>query len=361
MVPPRAVRGLTGRVDSLTNHAMSENAVAVPYARLLFEFLERESLDPEAVIGVQASALDQRERVPVPEWRAWLEHAQAAVNRPALGLEVGRLITPRHFGVLGYTVLHCQHLAAALARMERYHRLIYDVNPVHWRVEGADALVEWGIERGRPGQLVDETGLAAVVQFARDITAADWPAQWAWPLRDVWFVNPPPADPAPYEAFFNCPVYFGQPHTRLRFAGDWLARPLRQPDADLLAILDERAETLLAAEAERDPRPDPTRTWRRQLAGLLRDGAASLERLAELNHVSPRTLQRQLGRAGTRYQTLLDETRHMLARDYLADPRLELAEIAQLLGFSEQSAFTRAFRHWTGEPPERWRRRQRVG
>lgn len=332
---------------------MQENAVAVPYVRLLFEFLAREGLDPEAVLGCARASLDEREQLPLWLWRDWLERAQAAVSRPALGLEVGRLITPAHLGVLGYTVLHCAHLAQALARMERYHRLIYDVNPAHWRTEGEDALVEWGIERGRPGQLVDETGVAAVVRFTRDITREE-PE-----LREVWFVNPAPADTRPYEDFFGCPVRFEQPCTRLRFAARALAQPLRRPDANLLALLDEQAEALLARFREDHPEGDPGAVWRRQLATLLRDGEASLPRLAQVNHVSTRTLQRRLARAGTRFQTLLDETRHALACDYLRDPRLEMTEIAQLLGFSEQSAFTRAFRHWTGETPARWRRRHR--
>jgi AraC-like DNA-binding protein len=330
---------------------MHESAVAVPYVRLLFEFLHREGLDPEAVLGCSEAELDEREQLPLAHWRDWLERTQAAVSRPALGLAVGRLITPAHLGVLGYMVLHCAHLAQALARMERYHRLVYDVNPARWRSRGEDVLVEWGTERGRPGQLVDETGVAAMVQFTRDITRNE-PE-----LREVWFVNPAPARLEPYETFFGCPVHFEQPCTRLRFAGEVLAAPLRRPDAKLLALLDEQAEALLTRFLEDRPEGDPGELWRRQLVTLLRQGEASLGALARVNHVSTRTLQRRLAQAGTSFQALLDETRRALAFDYLRDGRLEMAEIAQLLGFSEQSAFTRAFRNWTGDTPGRWRQR----
>ncbi len=330
---------------------MPESAVAAPYVRLLFEFLAREGLEPEAVLGCSEARLDELEHLPLPRWRDWLERTQAAVPRPALGLAVGRLITPAHLGVLGYMVLHCAHLAQALTRMERYHRLIYDVNPARWRTQGGDVLVEWGIERGRPGQLVDETGVAAIVQFTRNITRND-PE-----LREVWFVNPAPARIEPYEAFFGCPVHFEQPCTRLRFAAEVLAEPLRHPDANLLALLDDQAEALLARFLEDRPEGDPVVLWQRQLAALLRTGEVSLPRLAHENHVSTRTLQRRLKHAGTSFQTLLDETRHALACHYLRDGRLDMAEIAQLLGFSEQSAFTRAFRNWTGQTPASWRRR----
>jgi AraC-like DNA-binding protein len=71
--------------------------------------------------------------------------------------------------------------------------------------------------------------------------------------------------------------------------------------------------------------------------------------------MSERTLQRHLAQAGLSFQALLDRSRQHLAEAYLRDPRLELAEIALLLGYSEQSAFQRAFKQWTGQTPRQWR------
>jgi AraC-like DNA-binding protein len=74
--------------------------------------------------------------------------------------------------------------------------------------------------------------------------------------------------------------------------------------------------------------------------------------------MSPRSLQRRLAEHGHSFQALLGQTRQQLAEAYLRDDSVELAEVALLLGYSEQSAFNRAFRQWTGQAPLQWRRRQ---
>ena len=78
--------------------------------------------------------------------------------------------------------------------------------------------------------------------------------------------------------------------------------------------------------------------------------------LARRLGLGERTLQRRLQRDGTSFAALLDEIRAQLARSYLGDPRLAIFEVAYLLGYSEPSAFNRAFRRWTGQSPRRWRR-----
>ena len=77
---------------------------------------------------------------------------------------------------------------------------------------------------------------------------------------------------------------------------------------------------------------------------------------AELG-LSPRTLQRKLAEAGASFQQVLDSARYALARDYLRQGSLSLLEIASLLGYQEQSAFTHAFKEWSGMNPGGWRAR----
>lgn len=96
--------------------------------------------------------------------------------------------------------------------------------------------------------------------------------------------------------------------------------------------------------------------WRRTLVPLIREGRTGLAALAEAHHTSVRSLQRRLAEQGTSFQQMLDDTRRHLAEGHLKNARLDVAEIALLLGYSEQSAFTRAFRSWTGVTPALWRR-----
>jgi AraC-like DNA-binding protein len=211
------------------------------------------------------------------------------------------------------------------------------------------------VARGRPGALVDETAVASLVQLARDMTGQPLAATM------VGFVNAAPADEAPYERFFGCQVLFEQPTTRLVLDAALLALPLRKSDPGLLALLDQQAERMLREVATPAPVPEPVEVWRATLVSLIRQGQTSLAELAAAHHMSARSLQRRLAEQGSSFQALLDDTRHRLALGYLRDPALELVEIALLLGYSEQSAFTRALRHWTGLAPAQWRKQSLAG
>ena len=150
-------------------------------------------------------------------WQTWL----AAVDdhegrRPALGLRIAEGVRAQHFGVVGYAALACANLGEALQRMERFHASVYDANPAHLSVHGDTVCIEWGVARGRPGALVDETGLASLVQLSRDLVGKHIPA------REVWFVNETPADLAPYRQFFGGEVRFDMPCTRLVLDAAWL-------------------------------------------------------------------------------------------------------------------------------------------
>lgn len=328
---------------------MVETRVAATYVQLLYEYLQAQGLEPARLLGPRPDP--QEHFVSLLEWQRMLRQVDALEQRGGLGLRIAEGVQARHFGVVGYAALACSTLGEALQRLERYHVSVYDVNPAQVLV-GADGLViEWGIERGRPGALVDETAIASLVQLARDMTGR------CLPVQQVAFVNPAPPDERPYQDFFGGVVRFDQAVTRLVIAPEYLALPLRKSDPALLALLDEQAEALLARVAAL---PAAVEHWRRALVPLIREGQGSLAALAASRHMSARSLQRRLSEQGMSFQQLLDQTRQHLAEGHLRERALDLAEIALLLGYSEQSAFTRAFKGWTGETPAQWRKRRLV-
>lgn len=320
------------------------------YVGLLFEYLQARGVDAPALLGEAAPDAGDRGlgRYPVKRWQQLLQTASAHLNDPVLGLHLGQTITPAHWGVMGYVFMACANLTAALNRMEQYQRLLYDVNPLRYRVAGDGVELHWGVEQGRPGALVDECAIAALVQMVRHITGKPLT------LRQVSFVNAAPADPQPYVQFFGCPVRFDQAETVVQFPAAMLATTLSKPDLALVRVLERQADALLAELPGMD---DVEQAVRRCIAYVARDGEASLQRVAEELHTSSRTLRRRLEARGRPFRALRDDTLRRMAESHLSDPRLTLPEIALLLGYSEQSAFTRACTRWTGESPGVLRRR----
>jgi AraC-like DNA-binding protein len=177
-------------------------------------------------------------------------------------------------------------------------------------------------------------------------------------VRLVELRQPPPSNPAPYTELFRAPVHFGAAFDRLYFSGEEWSAPTRSADAALAQLLEDHARIL--AE-RRHPAAAAIRSEvQNAIAAALPEGGSAAD-VARALHLSVRTLQRKLVAGGTSFREVADEVRCQLAEEYLADPKVSVAEVAFLLGFSDQTSFNRAFRRWTGESPGRWRnRRQRL-
>lgn len=336
--------GLTGATTDSAAHGV----VPSTYVRLLFDYLEQRGVDAVTVLGELPPVPEPHGlgRFPVARWRLLLERAAAHLQDPQLGLRLGQTIQLSHFGLLGYVFHACSDVQAALVRVRQFHRLLHDVNPLQVYFEGGTVTLEWSAVHGKPGALVSETALTALVKLLRELTGT------AVAVCDVRFFHPAPADSRPYAEFFGSPVHFDQPVTAVRFPVATLSLPVRHADAALLGVLEQHAHALLAALPGDD---DWVHSVRRCLLRQLREGEPSQEKVAAELYLTPRTLHRRLLERGVSFRQLLEEVRKQLAVDYLRDSRLSLAEVARLVGFSEQSAFQRAFKRWTGQTPRDFR------
>ncbi|MDF3030690.1 MAG: AraC family transcriptional regulator [Moraxellaceae bacterium] len=314
---------------------------------MLRDYLDaREIAAPECRARLDEWPLDAR--IPLGDWILLLEQIRAVDPRPALGLYIGQCIAPRHAGVMGYLAGSCHSLGEAFLRFDRFHRLVYDGNPAQMAVHGDVVTASWGIEHGLPGQLADETAIAAFATIVRKLVNRRLAP------TAVNFVNAAPADIGPYEEFFGCPVTFGGTLTCVTFPASHLLLPIAHSDPGLRALLENQAESLLRAL----PSQQSFQTELKEaLVRSLHEGMPTLECVAQRLAMSPRTLQRRLAELDLNFQHLLDRTRAELARGYILEGNLTLSEIALLLGYSEQSAFNRAFKRWTGQTPKSLRRK----
>jgi AraC-like DNA-binding protein len=332
----------------VSDRAALRGVVPGTYVQLLYDYLGTFGHDAQQLLGA-APARDPHGlgRYPVTQWKQMLEDSAQTLNDPMLGLHLGQTITPAHFGVMGYVLLSCGDLEGVLERILRYQRLLYDVNALTIQIDGDHVDLLWGVEHGFPGPMVDETAITALLQFCRDITAMPELAP-----TGVDFVNAAPKSTRDYEAYFQCPVRFAQTQTRIRIDAQLLRQPLRAADPTLVAVLEQQAELMLA---QLPPAENFVAGVRQAMAHALKDGEPTLQSIAEHLHVSTRTLHRRLDSEGWNFRGLLNDIRGNMAKDYLRDLRLQISEIAMLLGYSEQSAFTRAFSRWASQSPRAFR------
>lgn len=316
------------------------------WTQLLIHWLDTEQLAAPD-IRRQLATFAADDAVPIQHWQQCL--TQAALLRPQqthIGLTIGAAIQPSHMGVLGYLVVASSTLGEAMLTYQRYERLFYGVDLAEI-TSTADAVeIRW--REAGVGTLADEVAIAALVTFVkRQLAEAGHPLQ-------VGFAHGYAHGSRALEDFFQCPVDLNAPYVYVRFPLTLLTQPLRHADPALRALLDRQAQALLQALPESD---EFHRKIQHTLLKHLPDGQISLERLAKDLHQSPRTLQRRLAARGLTWQQLLDRTRRELAQQYLQDPALSLSEIAMLLGYSEQSAFSRAYRRWTQNAPRSMRKK----
>jgi AraC-like DNA-binding protein len=165
--------------------------------------------------------------------------------------------------------------------------------------------------------------------------------------EEVLFSRAKPADVGTYRRFFRAPCRFDWERTAICFPTRWLDNPMPEANLERLRILEQQAQTINKSEL--------LSRLRRALRILLLSGPTSAQEVAALLFLHRRTLDRRLRDQGTNFQRVLDEISFAVACQLLDNTQLPLTDIAASLRYSESSAFTRAFRRWSGTAPSRRR------
>ncbi len=299
--------------------------------------------------GLGATDLDDPEaRIPfVAEQAVWAGAFQATGDA-ALALRAARHVRGEDYRVLMWLGRHSPTVGEALQRVARWFALVTPQIRFELDLDGASPALVFtvpGFPPPLPRPMVDYT-LAVTYLRMREAT------QEALTLLRVDVPYPAPEDDAGPE-LHGCPVRHASTRAALVLTQSGWDRPVPGADGALSRILEEHAALLM----EKVPREsDFLDDVKQVVAVALPDGAPSVRDAGKALGMSGRTLQRRLGECDVTWSKLVDEVRLQLATLHLADPAVSLAEVAFLLGFSEQSAFTRAFKRWTGQTPAQSRR-----
>jgi AraC-like DNA-binding protein len=171
-----------------------------------------------------------------------------------------------------------------------------------------------------------------------------------WAPAEVLLPRPPPPDLGPFERLFRAPVRFDAGTAALVFPTSWLRLPIAAADEVLCLLFGERLK-VYEVRPHDGSFSDGLRNILRMR--LLKDDC-SVEKVAGLLSMNRRTLNRRLHAEGAAFNTIVNEIRFEVARQLLANTSMTFGQIAAALAFSEPSAFTRAFRRWSGQSPTAW-------
>lgn len=305
-----------------------------------------------AQAGIDAARFDGASTEQPPEViRTLWATALTLSGEPTLGLQVAQALPFGLYKVLEFLAGNSPTIGEGVARVARYMGLATTAMRMEIdQVEGLHRVALRPLQPGFVQRPLSDYALALMVLRGR--YAFDHPL----PLAKVTFAEPPPPSVAAYEEAFGCAVLFGAADTALWLTEAVWQAPVTGSTPALFAAIEAHARALLDERT-----PPTTRALRTALGRALRGGSVELGAVARGLGMSGRTLQRRLRGEGTTFAAELDAMRHQLAARYLGEPDVTLAEISDLLGFSEPPAFTRAFRRWTGQTPAAWRRGQRRG
>jgi AraC-like DNA-binding protein len=279
--------------------------------------------------------------------RLW-QVAEQLTGDSLLGLHVAERYRTGAISILGYVLLNCASAREALDRLARFAALMNDGLRVQGVEEGEQVVVRLEAVPGmdnfvqQDGRHVIETMAAGIVLTLRRMTGAPFiPTQ-------VAFRHAAAGPVAEYHRVFGTLVRFGQALDCVAFSRREMDTRIPAADPSLLALFEGHARVQLA-DLER--LGGASGRVARLIAARLAGSVPAMDDIASSLAMSGRQLQRTLREEGTTYQALLDQVRRDRALAQLRLPGTTATEVALLLGFSEASAFTRAFRRWTGETP----------
>ncbi len=301
-------------------------------------------------IGIDPSQpVDPRLMVDDADYYAFYERAARLDSQGhTLPLRVGESMTPDDYGAFGLAWKSALTPRDSCERLVRYALVLTSV--AAYEIQKTDQGLKMILNRAGPRQLglrlSNETTIAAILSMLRQVST-----QAVQPI-EVYLKHSAPDITDDHEAYFGCPVIFNAETDALLFTHGDMAQPNRKGDEGIVRFIDSHLDSEVAKL------PDDTsldRQVKNAVTVSLSAGVPKISDVAGQLGMSGRTLQRRLSEKGLSYQAVVDGARRELATSLLAETDYPLAEVAFLAGFSEQSAFNRAFRRWAGETPRSYR------
>ncbi len=293
---------------------------------------------------------DPSQRIALSVMSQLWEDALIATDDPYIGLKAGQFVTPTTFSALSIALWSSCSLRDLLTCWCRYLHVFSTAADIQLSEHGDTLVMTCGLnttpENGESHHCAIDATMSALLHLCRQYYGEN-----ITPLSTE-LIRPTPLDIGPYQKLFGQQVNFNQPKMVVRFD----RRQAEQPVAGGNPALAKATEQLAAQYLHKLESPSFLNQVQQVLFEMWPRGDAKLDIVAAKLHLSPRTLHRKLEDAGTNFRQQQEVTRHQLALDFIQQPHLSISEISFLLGFSSNSNFSRAFKRWTQQTPQAYRK-----
>lgn len=298
-------------------------------------------LSPEQICDAHA-------RVSYRQARTVIVRALQALPEPCLGLQLGRAETIGGFGLLGLAIMTSRTFGEALQIGVEHHRASGSLLDLGMAAVDAHSVAMEAWPRFGESELLPflcEEAFSSSLAIARGLLGAHFT------LKAMELTYPRPTHADEYAATFRCPVRFGASHNRAVVDTRWLAEPLPGHNP----FTSRQALVLCRQQIDGDERHDEiVSAVERLLCGHLREHLRLHEVAGALN-LSERSLRRRLAGSGQVFRDIQDRVRTTRALELLHEGTLSVSEVGYAIGFSDPREFRRAFKRWTGMPPQHLR------
>lgn len=317
-----------------------------PVIGAYWQLLQSYGLDANGIFksaGVDPESMfDSGARVPLEAVEKIVNQGVSLSGDANFGLRETEFFRPSHFGALGFAWLASSTLRMAFERMSRYATLINSDLRIDLENREDGVLVRYSNKMPGMNKEIREQGqLAISIKSCRIIGGEKFNP------KKVFLCQPEPKDSGAYFEYFRCPVEFDSEHTALLLDPERIDERLSGSN-EQLAQLNEHIVVKYLAHADKT---DIVNRCKAAIIDALGSGHVTEARVADQLHMTPRNLHRKLQKEDTSFKLLLNEVRQDLALQYIQDRSMTLTEISFMLGFSEVSSFSRAYKNWTGKSP----------
>ena len=316
---------------------MSHPTVSAGYARALLDFAVAQGASAEALqrrSGLDNDALaDPDNRVPLQVYKDLMSAAKVMCDDPALPLHLGAARNFTEISVVGLICYSAATMGEALMELNRFGRLVAELDLPEQderfqvqQIDGASWLVDTRTDPNGFPEMTEETWARFICETARNFPGKPF-------ALSVHVTHARPEHGDVYEQVMQVPVVFESVRNAIRFDPAWLMLPTHRGNTYAFGVLSERF-----------------------LIPVLHKGDANMAQVAAALGMSRQSLYRRLKAEGISFEDLHDVLRHRMALHYLDARKVSVNETAYLVGFSDPSSFSRAFKRWTGDSPGSWKR-----